>query len=198
MKASAIKNLVSGSAHNFRGSILSSLVIGFFIVVQAPTFAQKPAQQDAPKVEAKSEIKIEWAKLSAEQHLALAPVQREWATMSGAQQKRLVSAAKDYAKLQPIQKERFQTRLRDWATLTPEQRKTARTKYETLSKLPPAKQFEIHEKWQDKQASKTTPNAPTPSESGSIGGKAAPAATPSTSVPSANPGGAANASTAKQ
>lgn len=138
--------------------VLFGLLCVLSILVLAPTYAQKPNQPEPKKTNVKADVKTEWSKLSGDQQSALAPVQKEWSSMSGAQQKRLVNAAKDYPKLQPIQKERFQTRLRDWAALTPEQRKAARTKYETLSKLPPAKQFEIHEKWQDKQAAKSAPS----------------------------------------
>ena len=151
---------------SFAKAAVVSLFAGFALLcMQAPTYAQAPNAQGITKSESvqstKPAAKIDWSKLSSNQQLALAPVQKNWTEMSAAQQKHLVSAAKDFSKLQPIQKERFQSRLRDWAALTPEQRKLARTKYETLSKLPPAKQFEIHEKWQDKQAANTiAPSAP--------------------------------------
>ncbi len=152
-----------------------------------------------------------WNNLTPLQRQALAPLVRDWPNFSSEhRQKWLVFAAK-FQKMTPDVQKRAQEKMDAWAKLTPEQRLAARENYIRSNKLEPDQRAQ---KWQEYQQltpeqraqlashpdkKKLITNLPSPAESKEkklqplkkpkkpVSATPAPAAKPSTAVPTAAP-----------
>jgi len=80
-----------------------------------------------------------WAKLSASQHLALAPFAREWDDFSDSRKQKWLKIAAQYPKMSPEAQDRLHQRMAEWVRMSPDQRRTARENFQ-LSKSVPAQQ----------------------------------------------------------
>jgi len=80
-----------------------------------------------------------WAKLSASQHLALAPFAHEWDEFSDLRKQKWLKIAAQYPKMSPEAQERLHQRMTEWVHMSPDQRRTARENFQ-LSKSVPAQQ----------------------------------------------------------
>ncbi len=79
---------------------------------------------------------LSWARLSPEQHEALAPVQQQWDTFSEARKRRWLKIAARYPKMTPEEQKRLHERMAQWASLTQEERRVARENYQVSKDLP--------------------------------------------------------------
>ena len=86
-----------------------------------------------------SSAALRWSKLSANQHVALAPFAREWDNFSDSRKQKWLKIAAQYEQLSPEAQERLHQRMTEWVRMSPDQRRTARENFQ-LSKAVPAQQ----------------------------------------------------------
>jgi hypothetical protein len=84
---------------------------------------------------------LSWARLSADQHEALAPLAHDWDTFDNDRKRRWIKIASRYKKMSTDSQKRLHGRMQEWLAMTPEQRRTARENYQ-LSKQVPVQQRE--------------------------------------------------------
>jgi Protein of unknown function (DUF3106) len=84
---------------------------------------------------------LSWARLSADQHEALAPLAHDWDTFDNDRKRRWIKIASRYKKMSTDSQKRLHGRMQEWLNMTPEQRRTARENYQ-LSKQVPVQQRE--------------------------------------------------------
>jgi hypothetical protein len=84
---------------------------------------------------------LSWARLSADQHEALAPLAHDWDTFDTDRKRRWIKIASRYKKMSTDSQKRLHGRMQEWLNMTPEQRRTARENYQ-LSKQVPVQQRE--------------------------------------------------------
>ncbi|CAB3785733.1 DUF3106 domain-containing protein [Pararobbsia alpina] len=84
---------------------------------------------------------LSWARLSADQHEALAPFAHDWDKFDDDRKRRWIKIASRYKKMSPDAQKRLHGRMHEWLSMTPEQRRTARENYQ-LSKQVPVQQRE--------------------------------------------------------
>jgi hypothetical protein len=90
-----------------------------------------------------------WARLSAPEQAALAPLASAWDAMPPGQRAKLLNVARGYPKLAPQQQRLLHSRLRSWAGLSSEERQIARDNYRKIQALPQADQARIRQQWLD-------------------------------------------------
>ena len=88
-----------------------------------------------------------WAQLTAEQQVALRPLQTRWNKLPDYQRKRLLGAANQYSTLTPTQQARFTNRLSRWSTLTLAEREHARQAYKRYTRLSDAERAELRKQY---------------------------------------------------
>lgn len=93
----------------------------------------KTAAQIAPTVTSKTN----WADLSAEQKIALAPLSKEWDKMDDLRKKKWLGIANKYANMKPEEQQRVQERIDAWGKMTPEQRMAVRENFASTAKKSP-------------------------------------------------------------
>jgi len=86
-----------------------------------------------------SSATLAWAKLSAGQHLALAPFARDWDGFSDSRKLKWLKIAAQYSKMSPEAQDRLHQRMAEWVRMSPDQRRIARENFQ-LSKSVPAQQ----------------------------------------------------------
>jgi Protein of unknown function (DUF3106) len=84
---------------------------------------------------------LAWARLSADQHEALAPLAHDWDTFDNDRKRRWMKIASRDKKMSTDSQKRLHGRMQEWLAMTPEQRRTARENYQ-LSKQVPVQQRE--------------------------------------------------------
>jgi hypothetical protein len=84
---------------------------------------------------------LSWARLSADQHEALAPFAHDWDRFDDDRKRRWLKIASRYKKMSADAQKRLHGRMQEWLSMTPEQRRTARENYQ-LSKQVPVQQRE--------------------------------------------------------
>ncbi len=160
-KRSAAKNTTAASCMTLAVLLCAALSIVAPSLAQASATSKTPQKQQSASDTKKPVPPVDWKKIPETERKVLAPLEKDWAQLPGMQQRKLIGAAKAYPKLVPIQQERFQERIKEWAGLTLEQRLAARDKFQRLSNLPPRKQYELRERWNEKEE-KTQQVSPTP------------------------------------
>lgn len=78
---------------------------------------------------------VPWAELSANQRLALAPLNGEWNALDASRKQKWLRIANRYTSMTPHQQQRAQKRMQDWVNLSPEQRALARENYARTAKI---------------------------------------------------------------
>lgn len=78
---------------------------------------------------------LSWARLSPQQHEALAPVGRLWDSFSDARKRRWIKIAARYPKMSAEEQKRLHERMTQWANLTQEERRVARENYQVSKDL---------------------------------------------------------------
>ncbi|MEC5406934.1 DUF3106 domain-containing protein [Paraburkholderia sp. MPAMCS5] len=83
-----------------------------------------------------SKSPLAWSRLSAAEHVALAPFQSEWDSFSEERQRKWLKIASRYSKLSPEAQKRLHDRMTEWVRMTPDQRRVARENYQVSKQLP--------------------------------------------------------------
>lgn len=79
---------------------------------------------------------LAWSRLSAADHLALAPFAAQWDSFSDERKKKWLKIASRYSKLTPDAQKRLHDRMAEWTHMTPDQRRVARENYQVSKELP--------------------------------------------------------------
>ncbi|MBU9320541.1 DUF3106 domain-containing protein [Burkholderia gladioli] len=79
---------------------------------------------------------LSWARLSAQQHEALAPFERQWDGFSDARKRKWLRIAARFPKMSPEEQKRLHERMTQWANMTAEERRVARENYQASQDLP--------------------------------------------------------------
>ncbi|NIF55358.1 MULTISPECIES: DUF3106 domain-containing protein [Burkholderiaceae] len=79
---------------------------------------------------------LAWSRLSAAEHVALAPFASEWDSFSDERKRNWVKIASRYAKMSPDAQKRLHERMSEWVRMTPDQRRVARENYQVSKELP--------------------------------------------------------------
>jgi Protein of unknown function (DUF3106) len=77
-----------------------------------------------------------WARLSAAEHVALAPFASQWDSFSDERKRNWIRIASRYPKLSPDAQKRLHDRMTEWVRMTPDQRRVARENYQVSKELP--------------------------------------------------------------
>jgi Protein of unknown function (DUF3106) len=77
-----------------------------------------------------------WARLSAAEHVALAPFASQWDSFSEERQRKWLKIASRYPKMSPDAQKRLHDRMSEWVRMTPDQRRVARENYQVSKELP--------------------------------------------------------------
>ncbi|MFL6642718.1 DUF3106 domain-containing protein [Paraburkholderia fungorum] len=83
-----------------------------------------------------SKSPMAWSRLSAADHVALAPFAGEWDTFSEERKRKWIKIASRYPKLSPEAQKRLHDRMTEWVRMTPDQRRVARENYQVSKELP--------------------------------------------------------------
>lgn len=95
--------------------------------------AIESAGQAAP---AANEAGPNWAQLSAEQKIALAPLTKSWPSLSSGHKGKWIALVQKYPEMADTDQARLQSRMVDWAALSPKDRELARLNFAEAKKLP--------------------------------------------------------------
>jgi hypothetical protein len=79
---------------------------------------------------------LAWSRLSAADHLALAPFAAQWDSFSDERKKKWLKIGSRYPKLSPDAQKRLHDRMSEWTRMTPDQRRVARENYQVSKELP--------------------------------------------------------------
>jgi hypothetical protein len=77
-----------------------------------------------------------WSRLSAAEHVALAPFEAQWDSFSDERKRKWIKIASRYPKMSPDAQKRLHERMSEWARMTPDQRRVARENYQVSKELP--------------------------------------------------------------
>ncbi|AOJ69490.1 MULTISPECIES: DUF3106 domain-containing protein [Burkholderia] len=72
---------------------------------------------------------LSWARLTPQQHVALAPFANQWDSFSDERKRKWLKIAARFPKMSPEAQKRLQERMTEWVRMTPEQRRVARENY---------------------------------------------------------------------
>jgi len=79
---------------------------------------------------------LAWSRLSAADHVALAPFESQWDSFSDERKRKWIKIASRYAKMSPDAQKRLHERMSEWVRMTPDQRRVARENYQVSKELP--------------------------------------------------------------
>lgn len=104
----------------------------------APAKAAPPAPALSVELPAlpTSSSPLAWTRLTAADHVALAPFASEWDSFSEERKRKWLKIASRYAKMTPEAQKRLHDRMTEWVRMTPEQRRVARENYQVSKELP--------------------------------------------------------------
>jgi hypothetical protein len=77
-----------------------------------------------------------WSRLSAAEHVALAPFEAQWDSFSDERKRKWIKIASRYPKMSPDAQKRLHERMSEWVRMTPDQRRVARENYQVSKELP--------------------------------------------------------------
>ncbi|MEW9585935.1 DUF3106 domain-containing protein [Paraburkholderia sp. DGU8] len=77
-----------------------------------------------------------WSRLSAAQHVALAPFESQWDSFSDERKRKWLKIALRYPKMSTDAQKRLHERMTEWVRMTPDQRRVARENYQVSKELP--------------------------------------------------------------
>jgi hypothetical protein len=78
---------------------------------------------------------LSWARLTAAQREALAPLAPEWDRFSNERKRKWMKIAARYPKMRPEEQKRLHGRMTEWIRMTPDQRRVARENYQLSKEL---------------------------------------------------------------
>ena len=79
---------------------------------------------------------IAWSTLSAEQKMALAPLETTWGQLSAGHQRKWIALSTNHPQMTADEKDKLQARMVQWATLSPKDRQQARLNFAHTKKIP--------------------------------------------------------------
>jgi hypothetical protein len=115
-------------------------------IVAAPASVSRPA---APTSAANNATDISWRSLSAQQQVALQPLQSDWNNLSDPQKRKWLSISANFPRMATGEQTKLHERMAQWAALSPRQRELARLNYGEVQKMSPQQK---NEKWEAYQA----------------------------------------------
>jgi hypothetical protein len=110
--------------------------------VRAASGSNPAARAPAPRLTVElpslptSKSPMAWSRLSAAEHVALAPFASQWDSFSEERKRKWLKIASRYPKLSPDAQKRLHDRMTEWAHMSPDQRRTARENYQVSKELP--------------------------------------------------------------
>ena len=90
-----------------------------------------------------------WARLSAYERAALAPLAEQWGQISETQRSKWLTIARNFDQLSPAEQQVMQARMKEWVKLSPVQRNQARLNFNTLQNV---SKDEKKTRWDEYQA----------------------------------------------
>jgi hypothetical protein len=105
---------------------------GANVAAQAPAHALSVELPGLPG----SNSPLAWSRLSAADHVALAPFESQWDSFSDERKRKWIKIASRYAKMSPEAQRRLHERMSEWVRMTPDQRRVARENYQVSKELP--------------------------------------------------------------
>jgi len=79
---------------------------------------------------------VAWNTLSAEQKIALAPLEATWGQLSAGHQRKWIALSANHPQMTADEKDKLQARMVQWAALSPKQREQARLNFANTKKIP--------------------------------------------------------------
>src|SRR6201996_3022965 len=79
---------------------------------------------------------LAWSRLSAADHIALAPFESQWDSFSDERKRKWIKIASRYPKMSADAQKRLHERMTEWTHMTPDQRRVARENYQVSKELP--------------------------------------------------------------
>jgi hypothetical protein len=122
--------------------LMRATLAAFLLLALAATAAVAAPKDRGPQ----------WASLTADQQLVLAPLAADWDKLSKPHKTKWLGIAKRYPAMKTEEQKRVQTRMQKWTKLTPQQRDQAREQYRSLGKLAPDRREELRRHWAEYQA----------------------------------------------
>ena len=121
---------------------------------------------------------IAWSTLSAEQKMALAPLETTWGQLSAGHQRKWIALSANHPQMTADEKDKLQARMVQWATLSPKQREQARLNFAHTKKIPSdgrAATWETYQALSDEEKKAFAQSAPKKPAGAAVAAKPVPA-----------------------
>jgi hypothetical protein len=121
---------------------------------------------------------IAWSTLSAEQKMALAPLETTWGQLSAGHQRKWIALSTNHPQMTADEKDKLQARMVQWATLSPKQREQARLNFAHTKKIPSdgrAATWETYQALSDEEKKAFAQSAPKKPAGAAVAAKPVPA-----------------------
>ena len=121
---------------------------------------------------------IAWSTLSAEQKMALAPLETTWGQLSAGHQRKWIALSANHSQMTADEKDKLQARMVQWATLSPKQREQARLNFAHTKKIPSdgrAATWETYQALSDEEKKAFAQSAPKKPAGAAVAAKPVPA-----------------------
>lgn len=124
------------SKHRFGSWILAWA--GLLVAVSAHGADPASAPASSPVAgKASATKRLDWHALTADQRMALAPLNDEWHHISDAQRRKWIALTKQYRNLSQAEQATLQGRMKEWVSISPKERAEARLNFAEAKKLSP-------------------------------------------------------------
>ena len=121
---------------------------------------------------------IAWSTLSAEQKMALAPLETTWGQLSAGHQRKWIALSANHPQMTADEKDKLQARMVQWATLSPKDRQQARLNFAHTKKIPSdgrAATWETYQALSDEEKKAFAQSAPKKPAGAAVAAKPVPA-----------------------
>jgi hypothetical protein len=121
---------------------------------------------------------IAWSTLSAEQKMALAPLETTWGQLSAGHQRKWIALSTNHPQMTADEKDKLQARMVQWATLSPKERQQARLNFAHTKKIPSdgrAATWETYQALSDEEKKAFAQSAPKKPAGAAVAAKPVPA-----------------------
>ena len=121
---------------------------------------------------------IAWNTLSADQKMALAPLETTWSQLSAGHQRKWIALSTNHPQMTADEKDKLQARMVQWATLSPKDRQQARLNFAHTKKIPSdgrAATWETYQALSDEEKKAFAQSAPKKPAGAAVAAKPVPA-----------------------
>jgi hypothetical protein len=121
---------------------------------------------------------IAWNTLSADQKMALAPLETTWSQLSAGHQRKWIALSANHPQMTADEKDKLQARMVQWATLSPKDRQQARLNFAHTKKIPSdgrAATWETYQALSDEEKKAFAQSAPKKPAGAAVAAKPVPA-----------------------